>query len=182
MTNPRAFISFDFDHNEREKRLFVGQIKNSRTPFSIEDWSSKKTLPQNQWEKLIKDKVSRCHMVIVLVGKNMASARGVDKEIKMAQELNVPVFGVYVGGAKSSSKLPVGLPRNKTINWNWNAIAISVDKAMKEGKNAKNDSEDFLIGLVAIIGILLLAIIISNKKKLVLSSYWRLQTIMALEI
>ena len=40
MANPRAFISFDFDHNESEKNLFIGQSKNSNTPFSIEDWSS----------------------------------------------------------------------------------------------------------------------------------------------
>ncbi len=38
MTNPRCFISFDFDHNETEKHLFVGQAKNSKTPFDIEDW------------------------------------------------------------------------------------------------------------------------------------------------
>ena len=35
MADPRAFISFDFDHNETEKTLFVGQSKNSKTPFSI---------------------------------------------------------------------------------------------------------------------------------------------------
>jgi hypothetical protein len=46
MANPRAFISFDFDNNLTEKNLFVGQAKNSRTPFSIEDWSSKESLPK----------------------------------------------------------------------------------------------------------------------------------------
>ena len=38
MADPRSFISFDFDHNETEKNLFVGQSKNSKTPFSIQDW------------------------------------------------------------------------------------------------------------------------------------------------
>ena len=33
MADPRAFISFDFDNNLTDKNLFVGQIKNSRTPF-----------------------------------------------------------------------------------------------------------------------------------------------------
>ncbi len=47
MANPRAFISFDFDHNGNEKNLFVGQARNSKTPFSIEDWSSKSSLPQS---------------------------------------------------------------------------------------------------------------------------------------
>ncbi len=37
MANLRAFISFDFDYNENEKNLFLGQSRNLKTPFSIED-------------------------------------------------------------------------------------------------------------------------------------------------
>ncbi|HAD1945968.1 TPA: hypothetical protein MH756_13795 [Klebsiella pneumoniae] len=110
MADPRAFISFDFDHNVTEKNLFIGQSKNSKTPFSIEDWSSKSSLPQAQWEALIKDKIGKCNMVIVLSGKTMASATGVAKEIAMAKDKNVPVFGVYVGGATTTSNLPKGSP------------------------------------------------------------------------
>ena len=118
MADPRAFISFDFDHDETAKTLFVGQSKNSKTPFSIEDWSSKSSLPQSQWEALIKSKINKCNMLIVLSGKTMASATGVSKEITMAKDQDVPVFGVYVDGANSSSNLPKGLQRNRTIAWN----------------------------------------------------------------
>ena len=135
MANPRAFISFDFDHNENERMLFVGQSKNSRTPFNIEDWSSKSSLPQSEWEKSIKTKINCCNMVIVLVGKSMASSIGVGKEVKMARECNVPSFGVYVGGADTSSNLPDGLARNRTIVWNWESIAAAIDQMMGEGKN-----------------------------------------------
>lgn len=135
MADPRAFISFDFDHDETKKNLFVGQSKNSKTPFSIEDWSSKSSLPQSQWEALIKDKINKCNMLIVLVGKTMASASGVAKEIAMAKDQNVPVFGVYVDGANTSSNLPAGLQRNRTISWNWDSIANAVDQMMGEGKN-----------------------------------------------
>ena len=135
MTDPRAFISFDFDNNANEKVLFSGQTKNSKTPFSIQDWSSKASLPQAQWEALIKEKINKCNMLIVLVGKNMATATGVVKEIKMATGQNVPVFGVYVGGANSSSALPEGLARNRTISWDWNHIASAIDQVMGEGKN-----------------------------------------------
>jgi CHASE2 domain-containing sensor protein len=135
MANPRAFISFDYDHNQTEKLLFVGQSKNSKTPFSIEDWSSKYTLPQTEWEKVVKDKINRSNMLIVLVGKTMASASGVAKEIAMAKDQNVPVFGVYVGGASTDSNLPSGLQRNRTISWNWDSIANAVDQMMGEGKN-----------------------------------------------
>ncbi len=135
MADPRAFISFDFDNNSTEKLLFAGQAKNSRTPFSIQDWSSKSTLPQTQWEASIKDKINKCNMLIVLVGKSMSTATGVVKEIKMAKDQNVPVFGVYIDGADSSSTLPEGLLRNRTIAWDWDKIASMVDQAMHEGKN-----------------------------------------------
>lgn len=137
MADPRAFISFDFDHNEAEKNLFVGQSRNSKTPFSIQDWSAKSSMPQSQWEAIVNEKINKSNMLIVLVGKTMASASGVAKEIKMAKDQNVPVFGVYVDGANSSSNLPDGLQRNRTISWNWDAIASAVDQMMKEGKNKK---------------------------------------------
>ncbi len=135
MADPRAFISFDFDHDETEKILFVGQLKSSKTPFSIEDWSAKSSMPQSQWEAFVKGKINKCNMLIVLSGKTMASATGVSKEISMAKDQDVPIFGVYVDGANSSSNLPNGLQRNRTISWNWDGIANAVEQMMGEGKN-----------------------------------------------
>jgi hypothetical protein len=137
MADPRAFISFDFDNNETERILFVGQSKNSRTPFSIQDWSSKSSLPQSQWEALIRDKINRTNTVIVLVGKKTATATGVQKEIQMAKDQDVPVFGVYVDGANTSTTLPSGLSRGRTVDWDWEEIASAIDQVMAEGKNAK---------------------------------------------
>jgi hypothetical protein len=137
MADPRAFISFDFDHNETDKTLFVGQSKNSKTPFSIQDWSAKSSMPQSEWEAIVKEKINKCNMLIVLVGKTMASATGVAKEIAMAKEQDVPVFGIYVDGANSSSNLPTGLQRNKTIAWEWEKIASEITQVMTEGKNSK---------------------------------------------
>lgn len=135
MADPRAFISFDFDHNEIEKILFVGQSKNSKTPFSIGDWSAKSSMPQSKWEEIVNDKIKKCNMLIVLVGKTMASATGVAKEIEMAKNNDVPVFGVYVGGADDESNLPKGLKRGRTISWEWDKIAKAIDQVMGEGKN-----------------------------------------------
>jgi hypothetical protein len=137
MADPRAFISFDFDHDEGQRTMFAGQGKtDSPTLFTIGDWSSKEDLAQSQWEAIIKDKIGRCHMVIVLVGRFMASASGIAKELAMAKELEVPVFGVYVDGATTTSTLPAGLPRNRTIAWTWPGIATAITQMMTEGKNA----------------------------------------------
>ena len=135
MADPRAFISFDVDHDSNEKMLFAGQARNSKTPFSIEDWSAKSSMPQSQWEAIIKEKINKCNMVIVLVGKFMASATGVVKEIKMADDQDVPTFGIYVGEVDNSSNLPTGLQRNRTIKWDWDLIASAIKQMMKEKKN-----------------------------------------------
>ena len=135
MADPRAFISFDFDHDETSRMLFVGQAKNSKTPFAIQDWSSKSALAQAEWEKVISAKIGKCNMVIVLVGKTMASASGVAKELAMAKLQDVPAFGVYVDGAGTSSNLPAGLPRNRTIAWKWDNVAAAITQMMGEGKN-----------------------------------------------
>jgi len=135
MSNPRAFVSFDFDNNETEKHLFIGQSKHSRTPFSIEDWSSKSALPETVWQKHIEEKINKCNMLIVLIGKKMSSATGVHKEIAFAQANNVPVFGVYVDGANADSPLPPGLSRNRVIAWEWDKITSAINKVMGEGKN-----------------------------------------------
>jgi predicted alpha/beta hydrolase family esterase len=137
MADPRAFISFDADNNCKDRVLFCGQMKNSKTPFTAEDWSSKTRLPQKTWEEQIEAKINCCHMVIVLVGRSIGSATGVAKEIEMAAANNVPVFGVYVDGANDANTLPKGLHRNCVVPWDWDKIADRIDWAMRNGKNKK---------------------------------------------
>jgi hypothetical protein len=137
MAEPRAFISFDVDNNSNEKMLFAGQAWHSKTPFSHEDWSVKEPMAQSQWEALVKAKINKTHFMIVLVGKHMATATGVVKEIAMAKAQDVPIFGVYVAGADASSTLPTGLARGRVIAWTWDGVASAVTQMMGEGKNAK---------------------------------------------
>jgi hypothetical protein len=138
MADPRAFLSFDYSHDLVSKNLFAGQAKsNSPTPFVVEDWSSKSTLPEEEWETDIEAKLKKCNMLIVLVGKSMSTALGVDKEFAIAKTNQVPTFGVYVDGAGAGSTLPVGLPRNRTISWTWPNVAAAVNQMMGEGKNIK---------------------------------------------
>jgi hypothetical protein len=136
MAEPRAFISFDVDHNGDQKILFAGQALHSKTPFSHQDWSVKQAMAQSEWEALAKAKINKTHFMIVLVGRHMATATGVVKEISFARSQDVPIFGVYVDGANSTSALPTGLARNRVISWSWDGIASAVSQMMREGKNA----------------------------------------------
>jgi hypothetical protein len=136
LSDPRAFVSFDFDHDELQRTFFVGQgKKNSPTPFTIGDWSSKEVLPQKSWEETIAVKIGKCNMLIVLASPTAASASGVVKEIAMAHAVDVPVFGVYVDGAGGTTPVPGGLQRNRTLPWKWDLIAAMIKQAMGEGKN-----------------------------------------------
>jgi len=138
MPQPRAFLSFDFDHDLDQKVMFAGQAtRNSPTSFTVEDWSSKSPLPQAQWERLIESKISNTHMLIVLVGRWASSATGVAKEIEMARRLNVPTFGVYVDGAGSTTPLPTGLGRGRVVAWSWPTVGAAIQQMMGEGKNAR---------------------------------------------
>ena len=84
---------------------------------------------------LLKAKINNCHLMFVLIGKSLGSATGVAKEIGFAKDQDVPFFGVYVNGAGTSSTLPKGLARNRTIAWDWDKIANAVDRMIGEGKN-----------------------------------------------
>lgn len=104
---------------------------------NIQDWSAKEAMPQSQWEAIVEDKIRRCNMVIVLVGRHMSSSTGVVKEINMALRNDIPFFGVYVDSANSLSSLPTGLARNRVISWTWDGIGKTVTQMMSEGKNGK---------------------------------------------
>jgi hypothetical protein len=138
---PRAFISFDYDHNLTEKNLFTGQLrKNSPTPFSAKDWSSKEPLPPAKWESLIYEKIGRCHVVFVLVSPTCHRASGVEKEIAMAAAQSVPLIGVYVASADESTPLPKGLSRERVYRWKWRVLAQAVARMMSEGRNLASKS------------------------------------------
>lgn len=91
---PRAFISFDYDHDEWLKHLFVWQIKNSQTPFYFEDWSAKEPRPQKTWKDHCKEKMNKCDVVLVLCWEFTYNCSGVKAEIEIAHELDLPVIWI----------------------------------------------------------------------------------------
>jgi hypothetical protein len=134
MTVPRVFVSFDLEHNQEHKNIFVGQGKHPSTPWEIVDCSSVEAFEPNRREEIVKDKISKCDMVIVLVGRYTERSTGVVREIKLAKRQNIPLFGVYIDGANGQSPLPEGLARNHTITWTWPNVTAMIEKMMKKGE------------------------------------------------
>jgi len=135
METPKAFISFDYETNSNEKAQFLDVLKNANIQLVIDGCSSKPTLPDNQWNNVVSDKINYCNMLVVLVGKTTANIKGVANEIKAAREQGVPVFGVFIHGASSATALPQGLDSTRIVKPEGADIAAQIKKVMKEGKN-----------------------------------------------
>ena len=74
MPNPRAFIAFDYDHDEFLRTALVGQSKHPDTDFDIADWSVKEPFAERDWEKKVRTRIRQTNLVIVICGESNASA------------------------------------------------------------------------------------------------------------
>ncbi|HRG39516.1 MAG TPA: TIR domain-containing protein [Bacteroidia bacterium] len=135
METPKVYISFDYEKNSNGQTQFVDLLKQSNIDVIIDGFTSKPAYPDNQWQNVISDKINYCNMLIVLVSKTTTQQKWVQKEVNAAVSQAVPVFGVYVGGADSTTALPLNLPRERVVNLNATDIASYIKKAMTEGKN-----------------------------------------------
>ena len=84
MASKRAFISFDFDHDEDLRTLLVGQAKNPASPFSIADWSVKDPMT-GDWISKVRDRIRRTDLTIVICGEHTHTATGVATELRITR-------------------------------------------------------------------------------------------------
>ncbi len=135
MTIPLAYLSFDSNHNIIEKSHFTTKAIQSKAPFDIANCTTNSRIHKKNWEKLVEEKIKKCNLLIVLVGENMHTSTQTAKEIEIAKINNVPVFGIYVGFANTTSALPNGLQRKRTIFNDLKKLGFAIEQVMKEGKN-----------------------------------------------
>src|SRR5207237_4319662 len=91
MAGKRAFISFDFDHDEDLRTLLVGQAKNPDTPFEITDWSVKEAMT-GDWKEKARRRIRQVDLVIVVCGEYTHTATGVSAELNIARDEKKPYF------------------------------------------------------------------------------------------
>ena len=126
MAGKRAFISFDFDHDEDLRNLLVGQAKNPDTPFEITDWSVKQPWAERDWERKCLERIRKTEVVIVIVGQHTCNASGVLTEIRLAKAAGVPFFGLQ-GRADKTCPAPGGL--DKVYRWTWDNLKALIGGA-----------------------------------------------------
>lgn len=119
----KVFISFDFDHDEELKNLFVGQAKLDDTPFEISDVSVKEVLP-GDWIAKVRPKIKNAEQVVVICGEHTHTATGVSAEIEIAQQLNKPYFLLNGRRGKNCMKPRSAKIEDKIYRWTWENVGL----------------------------------------------------------
>jgi len=125
MAAKRAFISFDFDHDEDLRNLLVGQARNPDTPFSIQDWSLKEALSGN-WKDKVRTRIKQTDLTIVICGEATDKATGVAEELKITKDEKHPYFLLYGRSGKTCYKPTSARPEDKIYRWTWDNLRALV--------------------------------------------------------
>ena len=126
MAKKRAFISFDFDYDEKLRDYLVNQAKNPDSPFNIEDWSVKRPFT-GDWKEKVRNRIRRTDIVIVICGTHTHTATGVAAEIKIAREEGKPYFLLKGRRNKTCTKPRTALKNDKIIKWTWENLRKEIE-------------------------------------------------------
>ena len=118
MSAKRAFISFDFDHDEDLRNLLAGQAKHPDTPFEIKDRSLKEPLT-GDWKDKVRRRMNNIDIVIVICGEHTHTATGVAAELTIAREADKQYFLLWGRNEKTCTKPKSALEADKIYKWSW---------------------------------------------------------------
>ena len=118
MTAKRAFISFDFDHDEDLRNLLLGQARNPDSPFAIQDWSVKEPFT-GDWRAKVRARIRQTDVTIVICGEHTDSATGVSAELDITREEGQDYFLLHGRNGKTCRKPRSALRTDKIYTWSW---------------------------------------------------------------
>jgi hypothetical protein len=121
MTNKRAFISFDFDHDEDLRNLLAGQAKHPDTPFNMQDWSVKEPMT-GDWRDKVRSRIRQTDLTIVICGEYTNMASGVAVELTISREEGKPYFLLWGRAGKNCTKPSNAYSSDKIYNWTWDNL------------------------------------------------------------
>lgn len=127
MNKKRAFISFDFNHDEDLRNLLVGQAKNPDSPFEILDYSLKEPF-LGDWKKKVRDRIKKTEVVIIICGHYTNSAQGVNEELKISKEEKIPYF-LICGRSDNQFTKPSSAINDSVYRWTWDNIKDLINGA-----------------------------------------------------
>lgn len=98
----KIFVSYDFDHDRQLAVLLQNQSKLPAAPFETANWSLKEAAPEAKWLLRAAERIRRCDVVLVLLGKHTHRAPGVRKEVAVARRLKKPIYQIKPRGTVAS--------------------------------------------------------------------------------
>ena len=124
----RAFISFDFDHDEDLRNLLAGQAKHPDTPFEFADWSVKEPM-SGDWKDKVRRRIRATDLTIVICGEYTDKAPGVAAELSITRDEKKPYFLLWGRSGKACTKPASALVTDKVYNWTWDNLKALVGGA-----------------------------------------------------
>jgi hypothetical protein len=124
-TKKRAFISFDYDHDEGAKIMLAGQARLDDSPFDFTD-ASLKTHLEGDWKDKVRRRMDNIDVVIVLCGEYTHNAAGVAAEVAIAQEKSKSYFLLSAYSDKTCTKPTSARSTDKLYKWTWENLKTLV--------------------------------------------------------
>ncbi len=121
----RAFISFDFDHDEELRNALVAQAKNPDSPFNIADWSVHEPF-DNNWRARVRSRILSTDLTIVICGEHTHTANGVAAEVTITQEESKPYFLLWGRPHKTCTKPRNALATDMIYKWTWENLKLLI--------------------------------------------------------
>lgn len=121
----RAFISFDYDHDDDLRVMLAGQAKHPDTPFEFSDWSVKEHMT-GDWKAKVKARIQKTDLTIVVCGQSTYTASGVSVELALTRELGQPYFLLKGRPDKTCTKPTAALGTDKVYDWTWPNLKILI--------------------------------------------------------
>ena|SRR6266436_858772 len=128
MSKKRAFISFDFDHDDDLRTLLAGQAQHPDTPFEIKDRSLKEALA-GDWKEKVRRRLNNVDVVIVMCGEYTDRATGVAHELTIAKEEKKPYFLLWGRSTKTCRKPTSAGANDKVYRWTWDNLKALINGA-----------------------------------------------------
>jgi hypothetical protein len=128
MNKTKLYVSFA-PEDKQDGKLLGDQCRN---PFSTFDviGGSEEGQGNGDWETQTRERIKQARVVLVVVGKNTATAANVAWEIKVAREEGIPVLGVFFNKAYQDS-VPETFGSGPVIEWNWEHIYNTILSIVK---------------------------------------------------
>lgn len=94
---------------------------SSVTPFEMADWSVKEPMT-GDWKEKVRERIKRVDQMLVICGEHTDTATGVNVELKIAREEEIPYFLLWGRSGKDCKKPAAASPSDKIYKWTWDNL------------------------------------------------------------